>query len=185
MRGRLVFRLPCVEVKAASCRRDRRCRLALSNVASDKGLRDCFDTRLTFIIPPSSVASTSRRKNALRIAKKKNKASRGANSQQKRNVYVEKRTTFQGGSDRKFYTATNKNHQQKTRLNIRDWFISPSRGSRVSAEKRCQWHVFSSGVAQSERIGAKLCFVNETTTRRRLGKERKTARSFKEEVAAT
>ena len=32
------------------------CKGMLSNVASDKGLRDCFDARLIFTIPPSRFA---------------------------------------------------------------------------------------------------------------------------------
>ena len=109
-------------MKAASRRRDRRCRLALS-VASDKGLRDCCFLQRCRECRPRYPAKThyvlQKRKITHHVVQIRNK---------KRNVYVEKRTTFQGGSDRKFHTATNKNHQQKTRLNIRDWFISPLSG---------------------------------------------------------
>ena len=51
--------------------------------------------------------------------------------------------------------------------------VFPLGGRQVSAEKRCRWHVFSSGVAQSARIEAKLCFANEATRDGdRAGKER-------------
>ena len=44
------------------------------------------------------------------------------------------------------------------------WVMSTTSVARwVSEEKRCRWHVFSSGVAPSASFGAMLCIENKTT----------------------